>query len=766
MLSLAVAAFLIFSSLTVKADLSFFLPKTEDPALDLLINRLQNNPQSGLVLMALEGDTDEALVKTSKAFRAALEKDDAFQFVLNDNRAVLGEVQEFLFDNRYLLAPLSKEDFSVEGLKGTLQKAVKSLSGSEGILIKKYLPHDPSLQFFKIIKGFKGHRPPPTKNGVWFSKEDHRALLMLQMNSFSGDIEKQKAALSKVEAIFEELRPSSSMKLLMTGAGVFSAQTGARIKMESMVLSIAATGAVILILLLLLRSFNLFLLVGIPLFAGVLAGIAATQYYFGYIHGITLAFGVTIIGIAIDYPLHLIYHRKKDEPAGQAIKRIWPVLLLGVLTTSLGYSAIIFSHFPGLSQLGIFAIAGLLTSALFTRFILPHFVQDIPPEPKRLQQVLDLKFLHHPLRWVFMVGAGISLLALLIYPKIWEDDIAHLSPVAQESIDLDRSLRGTLGAADVRHMVVVTGTSAQDALEKSELLMVKLDAVVTQGGMAGYEMAAKNMPSIKRQKARQAIIPPKKEIVSHMRKALKTAPFKGKIFNVFLKDIERARLQTPVTIENIPDSILKTKVENFLFQEGLDTDGNPQWIALVLLKDVANPALLAPLNEIESLYYFDFKVSSNTLIQEYQDEAFFWLYLGFGIVCITLFVFLRKQGGIKMVALILLPILMAVICTVATLVFILGVKLSLFHLVALLLVFGIGLDYSLFFTIHSKDSAEDRAETSRAVAVCATTTFTVFAILSLSTVPILRGIGLTVSVGVFMMFLSVLSASAPQGEKK
>jgi predicted exporter len=92
-----------------------------------------------------------------------------------------------------------------------------------------------------------------------------------------------------------------------------------------------------------------------------------------------------------------------------------------------------------------------------------------------------------------------------------------------------------------------------------------------------------------------------------------------------------------------------------------------------------------------------------------------------------------------------------------------GVSLNLFHLIALVLAAGLGLDYALFFEHAADDPAEQR-RTMHAVLVCSLSTLMVFALLSLSSLPVLRAIGVTVAVGVVCNFvLALLLTRPPRG---
>ena len=87
-----------------------------------------------------------------------------------------------------------------------------------------------------------------------------------------------------------------------------------------------------------------------------------------------------------------------------------------------------------------------------------------------------------------------------------------------------------------------------------------------------------------------------------------------------------------------------------------------------------------------------------------------------------------------------------------------GVELNLFHLVALILAAGLGLDYALFFD-HAGDDRDDQLRTLHALVVCSLMTLLVFSLLALSSIPVLRAIGSTVAIGVLGNFVLALLVS-------
>ena len=159
------------------------------------------------------------------------------------------------------------------------------------------------------------------------------------------------------------------------------------------------------------------------------------------------------------------------------------------------------------------------------------------------------------------------------------------------------------------------------------------------------------------------------------------------------------------------------------------------------------------------MVYLDLKHATNLLIQGFRSEALARIQWAAVFIVLVLAVGMRKPK--RMIAA-LLPVVLAITITVALLLA-MGQSLSLFNLVALLLVFGIGIDYGLFFSgvfISRQESAERmRQRTFHALSVCALSTVSVFGILSLSAVPVLVDIGITVGTGVLLSFILALLLS-------
>ena len=187
----------------------------------------------------------------------------------------------------------------------------------------------------------------------------------------------------------------------------------------------------------------------------------------------------------------------------------------------------------------------------------------------------------------------------------------------------------------------------------------------------------------------------------------------------------------------------------------VELDG--QWLVLTPLGGVADAGKLA--RELEAISQTNSQVVdlgrvSSEMVDGFRREALSQVGWGAALIVTLLVAGLRSAKRALRVA---LPAGAALVLTVALLVAC-GERLSVFHLVALLLVLGIGLNYALFFERVAADVAE-RSRTRLALAVCSTSTIITFGFLALSSTPVLHAIGSTVALGaVLAMAMSALWA--------
>jgi len=726
----------------VISDLTHFLPTHAGSLERILVEQMREGAASRLILIALDGGDGVSRARLSRELAAALRSDPRFVAVHNGGAERSAGEREFLLAHRYQLAPsLSAESFGAAGLHAALEQRLGDLATSAGLLDKSNLARDPTAALRQVLKVWLPAGGPRLEQGVWVSRDGSRALLVAETAAPGFDLDGQVGTVDALRSEFDKVAAGSPVRLVLAGPPVFSVDAHRRVAGDAARLSILNAVAVLLLLWLVYRSVRVLLLGALPLLCGGLAATAVVGAWFGSIHGITLGFGATLIGVAADYPNHLFTHRISGESPDHAVRRIWPTLRLGVLTNVAGFSAMLFSGFEGLAQLGLFAATGLLAAAAAVRWLVPLLLPAEVAIPAALLRACG-RLPAGSRRWGWLPAvAGVGALAWIALAPLplWNDDIEALSPVPAASKQLDEALRSELGAMDLRTLVVVRGATDQDVLARSERLAEWLDALIGEGVLGGYDMAARYLPSRERQSGRLRSIPEPARLRANLQAALAGLPFRDDAFAPFLDDAAAARESAPLGIADPLPAAMALRVNALLVRRD---DG---WVGLVPLRGVADEGRLhAALAAMEQpgIDLVDLRRESSRLLSRYRREALQLLGWSSAAIVLLLLAGLRSATAALRV---LAPMACAAAVAAAIMAGTAG-GLSLFHLVSLLLVMGLSLDQALFFNRAAADR-EERARTLLSLLLCNGSAVIAFGILATSPVNILHDIGATVALG-------------------
>jgi predicted exporter len=741
---------------SVNTELSVFLPPSTTPEQRLLVGQLRRGLASRLVLISVEGAKAPELARVSMDLARRLRNSDLFSFVSNGDPSGLQVEHDILLRHRYLLSPAVRpERFSTKGLEAGLAGSLEALASPLAAVFRATIPLDPTGEMRELIRLIAPQSGPLVRYDVWFSRDGSRALLLAETRAPGFDVEAQRRSIAAIEKAFTAAS-SGNARIELSGPGVFAARVHDTIRAESWVLSVIAAALVATILAVAYRSATITAACALPVMAGILVGITTVVAAFGSVHAITLAFGATLIGEAVDYPSYLFINARPGESLVRTVERIGPTLWVAVLTTIFGALTMALSSFEGLAQLGLLTISGVIAAGITTMYVLPSMAPEylMPRKPNAVQlPAIPRKVLG--IAWWPIVALTMAALAFLVimHERLWEDDLAKLSPISESSKAADRKLRAELGAPDVRYLLIARGADGEGALQNSESLAAWLQEQVAAGQIDGFELPSHYLPSRRTQEIRRAALPDAKILAENLKAALRTSPFREDAFMPFLAAVERTRSGPLLEAENLRGSMFGLKVSALLVET---EDG---WFALAPLRGVKAPQKFASEAAHAGYPLFDLKEETNRLVNQYRTESLRLFVLG--LCCIAALLVLSLRSVARAVR-VFFPIAAAAVLDLALLL-LLGRTLSLFNLVALLLVIGVGLNYALFFERPQADNA-DRARTQLSVAVCAATTLSVFGCLMLSETPVLKSIGETVFFGCLLsLLLSTALAGRPGG---
>jgi predicted exporter len=466
------------------------------------------------------------------------------------------------------------------------------------------------------------------------------------------------------------------------------------------------------------------------------------------VHGITLAFGFTLIGVAIDYPLHLFSHAQNTQGI-TAIRRIWPTLRLGAISTAVAYLALAFSASDGLAQLGVFSASGVITAVLVTRYWLPFLISNGVAD---LDTGSGPSLRVTPVFWpaLIVIVLVLATAKYALQGEFWDDNVASLSPVPAARLRTDGILRSAAGSSEMRYLILLRNESFDELLQHTERLDEFLSAAASDGTIESWQSLTNLLPSSAVMQSRYASIPDRDSLRTLVADSIASTPFRANAFDPFIDTAAALGKIPELSAERFINSPLQPWLDAHLMKIG------STWVSLISLSNPDVDALQANSGDWgQGAELLDMRDSSMDMMQDYRSNAI----AAVSLAAVLIFGILWMQRrNLRQVVWIVTTVSVALAATILSVALIHG-QLTVVHLVALLLVAGLGLDYALFFS--RQESAAERKHTIRAVMACAISTTLAFAILATSSIPVLKFMGLTVAIGSLASYLLAAASFRP-----
>ncbi|WCE93637.1 MMPL family transporter [Acidithiobacillus ferriphilus] len=759
-LAILIGAIGVIINTKFESTLSEFLPKSPSAQQELLNEQLRNGVLSRKILVEINGGDAATRARISAQMVLDLRKYKQFELVSNGNAGVNSQIYSYLFMHRYVLSAATKPElFSVKGLHDAIEKTLNNLAGPGGEAMAALFPSDPTGAMIGMAKGIGGMSKPRVLDGVWASSTGDSALLLLQTRFPGSDSDAQQQAIATIKKIFKLAQrdmgsSGQGTRLQLTGVGVISVAARNTIVHAAESMSLISGTLIIMLLLFVYRSLVVLVYSLVPVMSGVIVGIAAVSLGFGMVYDITLGFGTALIGEAVDYSIYFFVQTGEMATGAELWKKnYWPIIRLGVFTSVVGFASLLFSNLPGLAQLGLYAITGLLTAAGVTRLVLSrlpahHFKRR---DFERVGDVLlDVMRMLSSARWIVISLTIIASGILLVHrDHIWSHELSALSPVPKADQLLYAKLRKDMGIPDEGYLLVVSGATRNLALENASKIDPLLERLQISGIIGGFETPTRFLPGMESQVERRSALPSEPVLITRLEAAVRGLPVSASRLSPFVQAVERERKLPLLTYAELPAGVQQI-VDSMLVHHG------QEWSVLLPIiapssGKIDSKAVQAAMmhHHIDDAIFVDISGATNTLYSGYIRNALKLSLAGvLGIIILLLAVF---RSVIRVVR-IMLPLIAAVLVVVAAFV-VMGVELNIMNLIGLMLIVAVGSNYALFFDRGGQMNREGSSRTLLSLVVANMATVIGFAPLAFSGVPVLQAIGATVAPGVILALL-------------
>lgn len=565
----------------------------------------------------------------------------------------------------------------------------------------------------------------------------------------------QDAAMAGLDAATQAARDAvPAMTLVGSGVLRHAAANAERAKREIGTIGSISLVGVLLVFLLCFRSLRPLFLVLLSLGAASVVSLATVATIYGKVHIVAVVFESSLIGLAVDYSIHFFSDRFRDGRPWNGmdgLRHVGVPITVGMGTTLLAYSSFLVPPFPGLRQMALLSMTGLVASYLTVILAYPALAGSPPPASRPVIAMRDrLARLGRPRTpvLVLLIALGLALLVFGGSRLHFVDDVRTLQSSPQELLDEERLVRERLGGGLDTRFFIVEGADREALLQNEETLRARLDGLLGSGALGGYSAISKLVPSQARLADNAALLARTIYVDGGPLQALyETLGFGPEALTRARAAFAAAQAE-PLNV----DAVLATPAGSAY---------QPLWLgetqrgvaSIVSLSGVTDTAALnGAAAGLPGVHLVDRVADISTVLAHYRRLAL----MGLSASLVIIGIVLLTRYGAKGAARHLIAPLGGALLTLATL-GALGIPANLFTVLALLLVLGLGVDYSVFL----REGENSRPTTLLAITLAGLITLLAFGLLAASATPFIRSLGLAVLLGVAWTWLLAVLAAAP-----
>lgn len=578
-------------------------------------------------------------------------------------------------------------------------------------------------------------------SGALVAEADGKSWVMLRArttgNAFDMNLPLQVAELLQHS---REQAAQSGVHLLAASGLLYAANGQQQATREMTWVGGGATVGILLLLLLAFRRWGV-LLAFVPVLVGMLFGAVACVALFGHMHVMTLVLGSSLIGVAVDYPLHYLSKSWSLKPwrSWPALRLTLPGLTLSLITSVIGYLALAWTPFPALTQIAVFSAAGLLGAYLSAVCLLPALLKNVQLRPAQWPLRLAERLIHLREALLGCIRTP-ALLALLIAFCVGglmqlqsKNDIRQWVGAPQHLTDEAQTIARITGYQPTSQFFLIRAANQEQLLERQAALSERLQQLVNLDKLQGY-LALDQLVSAPSQQ-------------QQVRESLNKLP----------------SFWQPLLDLGVPVTALQNELQQLQTLPAEDIDaalagplGEPYrtlWLgptedgvaAMTSLQGLNNPSLLrVQALDLPGVVLVDRLGDLNKVFAATQISAAELKLASCVLIVLVLMLPFGLTGALRIVA---LPLL-AALCSLASLGW-LGQPLTLFSLFGLLLVTAISVDYAILM----REQVGGAAVSLLGTLLAAVTTWLSFGLLAVSSTPAVSNFGLSVSLGLAFSFM-------------
>jgi predicted exporter len=740
---LAVAGWQWRGAAPLSANLMELVPGTAPDALELLAEKRMQEPLNREMLVLVGHADREQAIKLAQTLAGQWQASGLFEKVQWSLQADLPALRTQLLQGRLAMLPAAERKQLIEQPQAFIQQCVQNLFDPFGGFSLVPSQDDWLGLTGRIQNGMPKHGSvqPDIGSGALIASSDGISWVLLRART-QGDAFDMHLPL-RVADLVDNARQQVTQGhgQMLAASGLLYAADGQRQATREITwVGGGATAGILLLLLLAFRRWRV-LLAFVPVLVGMLFGAVACVALFGHMHVMTLVLGSSLIGVAVDYPLHYLSKSWTLKPwkSWPALRVTLPGLSLSLATSCIGYLALAWTPFPALTQIAVFSAAGLVGAYLTAVCLLPALFNNVELRPadwplrlsQRLLACREALLRHIGTPWL------LALLLLFCVGGLWHlttrNDIRQWISAPPQLTQEAQSIARITGFQPTSQFFLVRGKDQQQLLERETALGQRLDQLVDLDKLQGYLSLNQIVASSAEQQATRLAL---KRLPEFWQPLLDL----GVPAEALQAELDKLQALPPADIDSVLAGPLGEPWRTLWL--GATDDGVAGMISLQGLNDAA--LMRNQAEGLEGVVLVDRLGELNSVFAKTQVSAAELKLLSCVLIVLLLIAPFGFGGALRIVA---LPLL-AALCSLASLGW-MGQPLTLFSLFGLLLVTAISVDYAILM----REQVGGAAVSLLGTLLAALTTWLSFGLLAVSNTPAISNFGLSVSLGLAFSFM-------------
>lgn len=699
----------IASGLKFDEDISKLIPANEENEKLQKVLKNVNFSDKIIVNISLEDDGEfEDLVNYAIAFTDSV-SNSYNEYITNINGKIEEEdaleTIDFVYNNLPLF--LSESDYETIASKidknsiGTITKVnYKTLASPSGFIAKSFIVKDPlglSFMGLKQLNQLGLADDFKLKDGFLVHKDEKHILLFISPKFKTGNTDKNQVFSDNIYQLQNDLNSDYKNKVRSTyfGGPLIAVANAEQIKTDiQFTVSIALT-ILVLLFIFFYKKISIPLILFVPTLFGALLAIAVLNLIRTEISAISLGIGAVLLGVTLDYSLHILTHIRSQGTTKSLYKSISKPIMMSSLTTALAFLCLLFIKSQALQDLGIFAAISVIGSSIFALIFIPQVYKPKPNVNSIKSTFIDTiaNYNFNKNKTLIAVLCILLVLSLFTFNKVvFNKDLSQLNYTTPELNNAELQLDSLINISSKSLYVVAFGTTIESVLQTNDgihstLSKLKLEDAVLDFNSIGALVSSSKTQSKQIQDWEDFWTNKKTKLKEYLIESGSTFGFKTTSFNTFYELLDKKF--SPLNIEDY------SKITSIPINDFITVNDNLITVtSIVKVNKDQISSIKDTFNSDQNIVIFDRQNINEELLGNLKNDFNNLIRYSFALIVLLLLVFYRN---IKLTLITIIPILATWLLTLG-LMGLFTLEFNIFSIIISTFIFGLGVDYSIFMT--------------------------------------------------------------------